>query len=237
MGKLKKLNEEEMNLSKKRFIKLVEYSFVNQESDLLLDEDDDDEKQMDNNEPNPNPLETPKGNENPTVNPEPQIDTNPNNQEPKTDMELAPQEPATPEMEIDVTDLTQKQTDVDNKVNAIAGQTEQMLNMLTQLTDKLQGVVDKTSQEMAQIKSEIIKRNPEPIETLQKRITVSEPFNQTPKSFWNKKETEGHYKLKDDDEYEIKASDINNANVHDTYKSFGLDDDEMNQSLSTMFRV
>ena len=58
MAKLKLLTEQEMFESKKRFNKLVEYSFVNQESDLLLDEDDVDpnnpeQKPTPGSEPNP----------------------------------------------------------------------------------------------------------------------------------------------------------------------------------------
>ena len=38
-------------------------------------------------------------------------------------------------------------------------------------------------------------------------------------------------------EYIINNSDISNSNPQEVYRSFGIDDDEMNQSLSTMFRV
>lgn len=253
MAKLKQLTEQEMNLSKKRFNKLLEYSFVNQEDDLLLDEDDDNEDtsqepdmnmpgptEPDMNTANPETPEAPMGNT-------PQIDTgeNPNIETPQvlpTNTEPTMPAPEENEVEIDVTDLTSKQDDVDAKVTAMADQTEQMMTILSQLADKVQGIVQKTDSEMAQIKDEIIKRNPTPVETLQKRITVSDPFTQTPADYWKKKESEGHYRLSDDDnenkeQYEIKTSDINGGNPQDIYRSFGMDDDEMNQSLATMFRI
>ena len=272
MAKLKQLSEQEMFVSKKRFNKLLEYSFVNQADDLLLDEDDDP------NDPNQNPgMPTPNSNDNvpavgmpspdnaPDSTPmnsngsmpdsgEPQIDTNPNpdaqlggEANPELGGELknepAPIEPAENEVEIDVTDLTSKQDDVDAKVTAMAAQNQQMMDVLSQLADKVGGIVKNSEVEMAKLKDEIIKRNPTPVETLQKRITVSDPFTVTPADYWKNKEAEGHYRLSDDDnadnkeEYVINNSDINNGNAQEIYKSFGLDDDEMNQSLATMFKI
>lgn len=261
MAKLKQLTEQEMKDSKKRFTKLCEYSFVNQEKDLLLDEDDDDpnseggeaipnqnaqvdlDKSNDNQQPQANQQKPSNGEDQPNIDantPGPDV----------TDVQTAPAvpepqpqpniEPQSNDVEIDVTDLTQKQDDVDQKVNAMADQTQQMMDMLSQIADKVQGIVQNTDSEMNKLKDEIVKRNPTPVETLQKRITVSDPFTQTPEDYWKKKESEGHYRLSDDEddnnEYTIKPSDID-TNVQDVYKSFGLDDDEMNQSLATMFRI
>lgn len=261
MAKLKQLTEQEMKSSKKRFNKLCEYSFVNQEKDLLLDEDDEDPN---DNEVIPDKNTGPKidntpdnGQEDdssakPQEQPQPEIpgssEDQPNiNVDPNqsmtpaaTDSQISPEETSN-DVEIDVTDLTSKQDDVDQKVSAMADQTKQMMNILNQLVDKVQGINQSTDSEINKIKDEIVKRNPTPVETLQKRITVSDPFTQTPEDYWNKKQSEGHYRLSDDEdenkEYVIKPSDIDDGNIQDIYKSFGLNDDEMNQSLANMFKI
>jgi hypothetical protein len=263
MAKLKQLNEQEMSESKKRFKKLLEYSYINKEDDLLLDEDDE-LPEVPGEEPAAAPgpggeapippedlIGGPKASENsavmgggpapePTSN-EPNISTEP---APEAEIDIQPEPIPNPEaggdeVEIDVTDLTQKQDEVDNKVSDITNQTNQMMGMLTQLTDKIDSIKQQTSTEINTIKDEIVKRNPTPVEVLQKRITVSDPFSETPEQYWDKKQSEGHYKLSDEDEdkgqYDIKSSDID-TNYSDIYKSFGLSDNELNQSLATMFK-
>jgi len=259
MAKLKILTEQEMLESKNRFKALlnfepdkllVEYSFVNQEDDLLLDEADDDEP---NAIPDPNTVpgaapapamgeEQPAapapaiGGEQPAApGAEPEMGVEPP-MEAIPPMEAQPEEGG--EIEVDVTDLTKKQDDVEDKVSSMTSQTQQMMDMLSKLTDKVEGIINNTDSEMNKIKAEIIKRNPTPIEVLQKRITVSDPFTQTPEDYWNKKQAEGHYKLEDDQdkELELKGSDIGGS-ASEIYKSFGLTDDELNQSLATMFRM
>ena len=107
---------------------------------------------------------------------------------PETSPETSPEN----EVEIDVTDLTNKQDDIEFKVSDMAAQNQQMMELLTQLADKVGGIVKNSEVEMAKLKDEIIKRNPTPVETLQKRITVSDPFTVTPSDYWNKKQAEGH---------------------------------------------
>lgn len=260
MAKLRQLNEQEMLESRKRFNKLLEYSFVNQEDDLLLDEDDDTTQEPAPAEPSPEMPAAEPNAQMPVTEPSPEMpapDANTENGEPKIDTNAqmpvepapamdapAPGMPAENEVEIDVTDLTDKQNDIESKVSDMAAQNQQMMDLLTQLADKVGGIVKNSEVEMAKLKDEIIKRNPTPVETLQKRITVSDPFTVTPSDYWNKKQSEGHYRLSDDDqlnnkekEYTINNSDINNSNPQEVYRSFGLNDDEMNQSIATMFKI
>lgn len=266
MAKIKQLNEQEMLESKNRFNKLlkfepdkflVEYSFVNKKEDLLLDEDDDldpSKEQLNQNGETDIPQDNSQDlNSDPIQGDEPgglpadgnlPQDTPPVPAPPTAPPVPAPAPiqtapaPAEGGLEIDVTDLTNSQEDVESQVNNMTHQTNQMMDMLSKLADKVQGIVLNTDIEMAKIKDEIIKRNPTPVEVLQKRIVVSDPFNQTPADYWDKKQAEGHYKLEDDDKdetFELKSSDID-SNVSDIYKSFGLTNDEMNQSLGSMFK-
>lgn len=266
MAKLKKLTEQEMSQYRKRFNRLLtEYSFVNQESDLLLDEDEDDEspEAQGANTPeigvNPAPDKAPEMNdaagpeqgEEPQMNIEPDPQADPNlKQDPNTDtppantniggLEMPDSIGGENEVEVDVTDLTKKQDDVTSAVGNLSNETSQILNTLMSLTDKIESNIKKTASEIEDIKREVVKRNPTPVEVLQKRITVSDPFNQTPADYWKKKESEGGYRLSDDDdadekEYTIKGSDIGGS-ASEIYKSFGLTDDEMNQSIDTLFK-
>lgn len=242
MKKLKQLTEQQMNEGKKRFTKLLEYSFVNQEEDLLLDEDEDEDPNQSQEQPQPQgdgmeqpELETapeqPQGEELPVELGQEQTPQQPEPELPVNDIQAG-------EVEIDVTDLTNKQEDIGQKVESMSTQTTEMMNLLASLTDKVENIIQTTNSEMTKIKDEIVKRNPIKQEILQKRVVVSDPFNETPEKYWEKKQAQGQYRLEDDDkqdEYEIKASTLD-SNPRDVYKSFGLSDDEINQSLETVFR-
>lgn len=259
MKKLKKLNEEDMNKYKKRFMQLKEYSFINKEEDLLLDEDDDDTqnqgKTLDNDGLSQDNAQPPvdgqqqdvANQEQPEVNSQVQdnngqvdlnnvgIETNGSDVNPVLDNQIQQDNPN--EVEIDITDLTKKQDDIEAKVNKMSSETNSMLDLLNNLSNKIEGIISKTNDDIKNIKDEIVKRNPTPVEVLQKRITVSNPFSETPEDYWNKKEGEGRYKLSDNEEetYEITNSDLD-SNPIDIYKSFGLKDDEVNQTLTGLLK-
>lgn len=256
MNKFKRLNQEQMNEGKKRFKKLLEYSFVNQEEDLLLDED----KPEGEEEPEQSaPSAPPEGNEQ-TVPPEGYKQPDPNissgnpdeNQDSEAsfndigDVDMNMKDNKSDDIEIDVTDLTNKQDDLNGKVDDISKKTQKMMdtmiNVLSKLTDKVQSKIQNTNSEIDDLKKELIQRNPTPKEVLQKRITVSDPFSQTPESYWNNKQHISNYRLSDDDdenkEYTIKPSDIGSINNREIYKSFDADDDdEVGQAIASMFRM
>ena len=237
----------------------LEYSFVNQPADLLLDEDDvpDEENngpQLDSQngsdqQPNTNGTvelgsndnTQPQASNNDEIQSEPQAEPQQTNSLDNLDQsatDLNSDSNDSGDVEIDVTDLTKKQDDIESKVNDINSQTKTMFDLLNNLSNKVEKTILNTDSEIQNLKQEFIKRNPTPVEVLQKRITVSDPFNETPKNYWDKKESEGQYKLSDDNDenLEIRASDID-SNASEIYKSFGLDDDELNQSLATMFKI
>ena len=260
MKKYKKLTNEQMGLSKKRFIKLLEYSYINNEDDLLLDEEDDDSQEDIDNQP----MQQDMGNQ--EIEGEDMTQDAMDNQE--IEGEDIPQDvmgdqevdggditqdimggedemmddtvgdTEMGEVEVDVTDLTAKQVDVDEKVSALSQQTETLLNTLIQLSDKFEKMSQKSDIDTQMIKNEIEKRNPTPVEKLQKRIVVSDPFNETPAEYWKKKEVDGDYKLVDDEEevFTITPSDLGGS-ANEIYKSLGFTDDEFNQNLESMFRM
>jgi len=254
MKKYKNLNEQEINSVKKKFGMLTEYSFITNHNDMLLDEDDD---ELQDGMPAPNQSqgvgvpqpETMNGPEqgvpptgpdmgtqpesDPAMNTQPAM-SDPMVQTPQTPEMPSPEMPAeAPEVEVDVTQLTQDQKQVDDKVTALTDQTAQMMQLLASITDKVEGISTKIENDNESIKQEIASRNPTPKEVLQKRQTLADPFNQTPEDFWKQKEAEGQYELSDGDqekEYEIKSSDLDD-NAMNVYKSFGINDDEVNQSI------
>lgn len=255
-----------MGLSKKRFIKLLEYSYINSEDDLLLDEADDESQEnvdnqsmqqnMDNQEDSGEemPQDEMGGQE---------IDGEEAPQDEMGGQEIEGEEMTQDtmggedemmdgtvgdtemddtmgEVEVDVTDLTAKQEDIDDKVSALSQQSETLLNTLMQLSDKIENMAQKSDAESQLLRKEIEKRNPTPVEKLQRRVVVSDPFNETPADYWKKKEAEGGYKLVDDDNEEeiftITPSDLGGS-ANEIYKSLGFTDDEFNQNLESMFRM
>lgn len=244
-----------MDLSKKKFKKLLEYSYINSEDDLLLDEADDESQEDDENQSmqQSNDNQSADGDEmsQNTMDDEQDMggdfDTMDNEQGMEADtvgevqdMEGEVDMEGGDEVEVDVTDLTDKQDDVDNKVTALSQQTETLLNTLIQLSDKIEAMSKKSDAEIQLMRKEIEKRNPTPVEKLQRRVVVSDPFNETPADYWKKKESEGDYKLVDDDNeedvYTITPSDLSGS-ANEIYKSLGFTDDEFNQSLESMFRI
>ena len=259
--KYKELNEQEKNSVKRKFGKILEYSFITKHDDMLLDEDDDPQPEADPNAPQngmdmgmqqsdpssippaTEPMNDPAQGSSPAdVSPQPDVTPTDVNAQPdampEIPMDNQPEMPApemsaeSPKVEVDVTQLTQDQKQVDDKVSALTDQTAQMMELLATITDKVDGITTKINDDNESIRQEIAKRNPTPKEVLQKRQTLADPFNQTPEDFWKQKEAEGEYELKDDGEkeYEIKPSDLDD-NPMNVYKSFGIKDDEVNQSL------
>ena len=255
-----------MGLSKKRFIKLLEYSYINSEDDLLLDEADDESQENVDNQP----MQQDMGNQEDSGEEMSQdemggeeISGEKTPQGEMGDQEVEGEEMTQDamggedemigdtvgdtemddtmgEVEVDVTDLTAKQEDVDAKVSALSQQSETLLNTLIQLSDKIENMAQKSDAESQLLRKEIEKRNPTPVEKLQRRVVVSDPFNETPADYWKKKEAEGDYKLVDDDNEEevftITPSDLGGS-ANEIYKSLGFTDDEFNQNLESMFRM
>lgn len=231
--KMKVLTEEEMLKTKNRFNTILEYSFISKEADLLLDEDED-EQQPTNQETTDNQ------NQETTIE---SGDLDINRDEKKIDVNNEIDSKDTEEsdsIQIDITDLTDKQQSIEDKVDLMTKQTQGFLDKIDQLTNTIETKIGNINNDISKVKSEIEKRIPTKKEILQKRITLSNPFIQTPENYWNKKENSDSYELSDDDqltkkEYEITSSDLNNSPV-DVYKSLGINDNEWNQTLTSIFR-
>lgn len=236
MKKYKTLNESEKKSVLNKFNLLTEYSFITKQDELLLDEDDD--------APMVEPIDNEMGGE---QQPQetgaqqqgseiPQGEGNTMPPAPDAEMEMG-LDADVPEyggdIEVDVTDLTKVQGQIDDKVNAIEAKNEKTMELLDKLINKIDQIGVKIETDSQNLKKEIELRNPTPTEKLQKRQTLGNPFTQTPEDYWNQKQTEGGYELVGDKKYEIKANDLD-TNPVNVYKSFGLDDNEINQSLKSI---
>ena len=113
---------------------------------------------------------------------------------------------------------------------------EKLLNVVSRL-DKM---IDASTSNMEQLKQEIEKRNPTPIEKLNMRAANdSYPFNISPESFWKEKEATSNYRIGGEDEpdavqYTITQGDIDD--ITDFQKiSKDLSDSNFNQNLMNIF--
>ena len=247
MKKYKELTEAEKKSVQKKFGQLLEYSFITKQDDLLLDEDDELDPQLGGEQSPEMPAEPIDGTTVPGESPEMSVDTQSDNQlpgmqepaqapmpamDPAMGMPNEPIQPENGEVEIDVTQLTNDQKEASDKINALTDQTSQVMDLLSVITSKVDAITSKIEADNESIRQEIEKRNPTPKEILQKRQTLGDPFNQTPEDFWKQKEAEGQYELSDDEktDLQIKASDLDDSPMN-VYKSFGLKDGEVNQTL------
>ena len=141
---------------------------------------------------------------------------------------------------IDVDDLTQSQEDTEDKVDDIQVSMEKGFEKLLKVVSKLDKMIDDSTANMEQIKHEIEKRNPTPIEKLNMRaVNDSYPFNISPNDYWKEKEATSNYRVGCNDEedarqYTITQGDIDKMTDFQTI-SKELDDSMMNQNLLNIF--
>lgn len=167
----------------------------------------------------------------PGFNPEPEMG----------DEEMGNTEPMQSDDEvIDVDELTQSQEETEAKVEDVEVSMEKGFNKLINVVDKLQQMIDANSANMEQIKQEIEKRNPTPIEKLNMRAANdSYPFNISPNDYWKEKEATSNYRIggenePDAEQYTITQADIDNDTDFQRIAK-ELDSQEFNQNLMNIF--
>lgn len=141
---------------------------------------------------------------------------------------------------IDVDDLTQSQEETEDKVDDMQVSMEKGFEKLIDVVSKLDKMIDASTENMEQIKHEIEKRNPTPLEKLNMRAANdSYPFNISPDDYWKEKEATSNYRIggeneKDAPQYTITQGDIDKITDFQTI-SKELDDSMMNQNLLNIF--
>ena len=150
-------------------------------------------------------------------------------------------EPMQPEDEvIDVDELTNAQEETEEKVEDLSVTMEKGFEKLLNIVGKLDQMIDASTNNMEQIKKEIEKRNPTPMEKLNMRAANdSYPFNVSPDSFWKEKEATSNYRIGGEDEpdavqYTITQGDIDDITDFNRI-SKDLSDSNFNQNLMNIF--
>lgn len=150
-------------------------------------------------------------------------------------------EPMQPEDEvIDVEELTQSQEDTEEKVEDISITMEKGFEKILGVVSKLNQMIDSNSASMEEIKREMEKRNPTPLEKLHMRAANdSYPFNVSPESYWADKEASSNYRIGGEDEpdaeqYTITQGDIDRMTDFNQI-SKDLNDATFNQNLLNIF--
>lgn len=230
-------NKELINEAARRFKQIVEYTTIRHN---LVGEDNnykdlneaDDEV---NQEPASSDASDVQGQEqipqNDGFNPQP--DTNDNVVGDETDGDFDGAEDVSemqPDDEvIDISDLTDSQEDTEEEVRKLGGKFGALLKRI----DKFAKMVQDTDNKIKDLKSEIEKRNPTPIEKLEMRSMDSYPYNIKPSDYWKEKEKKSDYRVMPDDkeEYTITQNDLNSGfdpkALSDSFSKFDI----MNQTM------
>lgn len=128
---------------------------------------------------------------------------------------------------LDVTELTDKQEDIEKEVGEIGGKFDKVMKALGAFEELLRA----NDQKIEDLKAEYERRNPTQVEKLSMQTAKSYPFNVTPEEFWKEKEATSNYSTEDDDngkeqgQYQITANDVAGATDWKTIAD-SLDDDD-----------
>lgn len=131
---------------------------------------------------------------------------------------------------IDVDDLTDAQEDTEEKVDGVSHQLLRLLKVVGKYND----AIERQNKEIESLKKEFEKRNPTEEEQLNIRSQAGYPYSEQPKEYWEKKVKDNpNYDVmfdndvptnKEQEEFKIKDSDLNNINYKNISDSF---DDDM----------
>ena len=141
---------------------------------------------------------------------------------------------------IDVDELTQSQEETEEKVDDVHVTIEKGFGKLLSVVNQLNKMIDDNSANMEELRKEMEKRNPTPLEKLNMRAANdSYPFNVSPESYWADKESNSNYRIGGEDEpdaeqYTITQGDIDNMTDFNKIAQ-DLNDATFNQNLLNIF--
>jgi hypothetical protein len=136
---------------------------------------------------------------------------------------------------VDVTDLTDAQQQASTEIQQIDDKFVQLSNIADKLLKSLEAVASKATEnekEVEDLKQELIKRTPTPVEKLRVRAAVSYPYNEPIDDYWkNKSKQNPNYQIEldnnsdvdnNEEEYVLTQDDVKNTYDGDInmYKSF-----------------
>ena len=137
------------------------------------------------------------------------------------------------EDEIDVTELTDAQEKLNKKINSVGkdvNRTDISIDKLMNAINNISDIIDSNNAKIDDLKREIEKRNPTPLEKMDLRsVDSSQPYNLRPNDFWkNKLQSTDNYTEYDENdpysnkkkEYVITTDDISDTNPSDIQSTF-----------------
>lgn len=140
---------------------------------------------------------------------------------------------------LDVTELTDKQDDIENEIHAVGGKFDEVLKAIGSFEELIRA----NDEKIEDLKAEIERRNPTQIEKLGNQKTLSYPFNVSPEDYWKEKEATSNYSTEDDDngkeqgQYVITANDVNgDTNWQEIARSLDDKDFLYNQTLDKLLK-
>ena len=145
--------------------------------------------------------------------------------------EPAPAEPASDDVEVDVTSLVKGSEEAKQAADAATQNTEALLQKFSELEARISNMTALTDK-IEGLEKEMIKRNPTPVEKLEMRSLDSAPFTQKLSDYWSDKE--GMYdvmgKNQKPKEYVLKKDDVDyNYSDADIKKSFSAVDSDYDE--------
>ena len=140
---------------------------------------------------------------------------------------------------LDVTELTDKQDDIEKQIHAVGGKFDEVLKAIGSFEELIRA----NDEKLEDLKAEIERRNPTQIEKLGNRKNLSYPFNVSPEEYWDEKEANSNYSTEDDDngkeqgQYVITANDVDgDTNWQAIAKSLEDKDFLYNQTLDKLVK-
>lgn len=159
-------------------------------------------------------------------------------EEPDVDFEGDVEQPG--DEVLDVTDLTDKQEEMDKEIGAVGKKFDNVLKALGEFANLIKSNDDK----IEALKAEFEKRNPTQIEKLNMQTAKSYPFNVKPSDYWSEKEQTSNYSTDSDNngkgekQYTITTNDIMGG---EDWKSISdsLDDEDFmyHQTLDKILKM
>ena len=141
---------------------------------------------------------------------------------------------------LDVTELTDKQDDIEDEIKEVGGKFEEVLKAIGSFEELLKS----NDEKIEDLKAEIERRNPTQIEKLGLQKEKSYPFSVSPDEFWKEKEATSNYSTEPDNngvtqgQYVITAKDVDGDT---NWKAIAdsLDDKGFlyNQTLDKLFHL
>ena len=139
---------------------------------------------------------------------------------------------------LDVTELTDKQDDIEGEVEKIGGKFDKVMKAIGAFEELLRS----NDEKIDNLKAEFERRNPTQVEKLGLQKEKSYPFNVTPEEFWNEKEATSNYSTEPDNngkgqgQYVITADDVNGDTNWKAIADSLSDDFLYNQTLDKLLK-